>query len=54
MLLVEWITRGNKHSFTIHQIPINKWIRKSIYIVIALLIIWFGHFGYHQFIYFQF
>ena len=54
MLVVEWFTRGMEHGLSIQEQNINKWVKRAFYILLALIIIWFGHFGYHQFIYFQF
>lgn len=54
MLVVEWLTRNEEHSFAIHNLSINRWVRRVIYIIIALVIFWCGRFDSNQFIYFQF
>ena len=54
MLLVEWMTKTKNHSFAINDIKMNKWCKRILYIVIALIILVFGNFEIHQFIYFQF
>jgi len=54
MLVVEWYTRNMEHTFAIQRFNINKWIRRAIYIVVALITIWYGRFDTNQFIYFQF
>ena len=54
MLIMEWFTRREQHEFALQNLSINKWVRRALYIAVALIIIWYGHFSYNQFIYFQF
>ena len=54
MLIIEWLNRTESHSFAINKTISIQWIRRFIYIVIAIYIFYFGKFDYNQFIYFQF
>ncbi len=54
MLLVEWFTRNREHTFALQSFSINKWMRRAFYIAVVLIIIWYGRYGFNQFIYFQF
>ena len=54
MLIMEWFTSREQHEFALQNLSINKWVRRALYIAVALIIIWYGHFSYNQFIYFQF
>jgi D-alanyl-lipoteichoic acid acyltransferase DltB (MBOAT superfamily) len=54
MLSVEWFTRNREHTFALQSFSINKWMRRAFYIAVVLIIIWYGRFGFNQFIYFQF
>ena len=54
MLIMEWFTRHEQHEFALQNLSINKCVRRALYIAVALIIIWYGHFSYNQFIYFQF
>lgn len=52
LLIVEWLQREQKHGFSIHSL--NRNLRWTLYFIITLTIITFGHFGENEFIYFQF
>jgi D-alanyl-lipoteichoic acid acyltransferase DltB (MBOAT superfamily) len=54
MIIVEWMTRKEEHSFAIQNMDMNKWVRRAIYIAVALILFYCGHFDSNQFIYFQF
>ena len=54
MLTIEWLTRKEEHSFSLQKLNTNKWVWRTIYIIIALIIFWYGQFDSNQFIYFQF
>ena len=54
LCIVEWNTRRLSHSFALHQLTMNRWIRRIIYVMVALMIYLHGNFAIHQFIYFQF
>jgi len=52
LLVVEWIQRNKQHALDITGIN-NKWIRRTIYLIIIFCIVWFT--GKNEtFIYFQF
>ena len=54
MLIIEWINRAELHAFAINKTISIQWIRRFIYIAVAVYIFYFGKFDYNQFIYFQF
>ncbi|MCR5049603.1 MAG: MBOAT family protein [Paludibacteraceae bacterium] len=54
MLVIEWINRAETHTFAINRTIPLQWVRRIIYIAIAVYMIYFGKFDYNQFIYFQF
>ena len=54
MLLIEWLNRAESHNFAINKTISLQWVRRIIYIAIAVYMIYFGKFDYNQFIYFQF
>lgn len=54
MLMTEWWNREESHGLAINKTISIQWIRRIIYVGIALFIIYYGRFSYNQFIYFQF
>lgn len=54
MLSFEWWNRTEEHEFALNKTISFIWVRRILYVGIALLIIYFGKFEYNQFIYFQF
>jgi D-alanyl-lipoteichoic acid acyltransferase DltB (MBOAT superfamily) len=52
LIIMEWINRRKEHGLKINNYP--TWLRWSLYLFFICIIVLFGEFGYHAFIYFQF
>lgn len=52
LIAVEWLQRKQKHALAIQNLPtLTRW---CIYLILSLIIVYFGYGGKSQFIYFQF
>ena len=54
MIAFEWWNRAEAHGLAINKTIPWQWIRRIVYIGVAMYILYFGKFDYNQFIYFQF
>ena len=51
---MEWWNKKGEHGLSYSISPSWQWVRHFINLGLILYIIFFGQFGYNQFIYFQF
>ena len=54
LFVVEWLGRDNGGILLAAQMPRSRVIRWGGYLILVVLIYFFGNFSYNQFIYFQF
>ncbi len=52
ILTFEWITRDKKHPFYVENL--HPYVRRTLYVVMIILILLYGYFGKEPFYYFQF
>ena len=54
MIVVEWIERNNEGYPTFSKLSSKQWIRWAFYILLLMMILFWGSFNNQQYIYFQF